>query len=358
MIRLLAVVLAMLPVCATAQDAAAGMAVVARETGFNGIILTSRGTQVVTGVYGQRVPSGITAAGPTAFRVDDLWRWASITKQVVAVIAMQEVAAGRIDLDLPIATYLPKFKGPTAGQITMRRLLRHQSGLPNPSDASDGSSDVPAFYTKGYSGDRNPLTGFCAGVPKGSPADQWSYNNCDFMVAGAVLEAVTHRSWAQLVDERIAKRLKLPSLRTFPRPEPTMAGYENGMPEAPQDLSAYGASAGLSGTINDLWRFDRALMTGALVPPAQLAEMWDGQVELGYIALGQWVYTVPVKGCPAAVRIVERRGQIGGVETRNFILPDKDMVVIAFTNRDGFDFGEIWQGKGFSHDLIAKVACT
>jgi hypothetical protein len=76
------------------------------------------------------------------------------------------------------------------------------------------------------------------------------------------------------------------------------------------------------------------------------------------MALGQWVFSVPLKGCAAPVRIVERRGAIGGVEVRNFILPDKDVVAIAFTNRSGFDFGEVWQGKGFSYDLLSSAACS
>jgi D-alanyl-D-alanine carboxypeptidase len=65
-----------------------------------------------------------------------------------------------------------------------------------------------------------------------------------------------------------------------------------------------------------------------------------------------------LKGCPTPVRIIERRGAIGGVQVRNFILPDADVVVIAFTNRDDFDFGEIWQGKGFAFDLLSAAACT
>jgi D-alanyl-D-alanine carboxypeptidase len=143
-----------------------------------------------------------------------------------------------------------------------------------------------------------------------------------------------------------------------PRQEPTVAGFEDGRPEAQQDFAAYQASAGLSGTIDDLWKFDRALMSGKLLPAAQRAEMWDGQAQLGSIALGQWVFKAPLKGCATPVIIVERRGQIGGVEVRNFILPDRDVVAIAFVNRSGFEFGEVWQGKGFSFELLSAAACA
>ena len=57
------------------------------------------------------------------------------------------------------------------------------------------------------------------------------------------------------------------------------------------------------------------------------------------------------------VRIVERRGGVGGIEVRNFILPDIRRVVIAFSDRAPFAFGEVWQGAGFSHDLLSAAAC-
>jgi CubicO group peptidase (beta-lactamase class C family) len=268
------------------------------------------------------------------------------------------VAGGRKDLDKPISLYLPSFRGPTADQISVRQLLRHQSGLPNPSDMPDGATGVPDFYKRGHQGDHSPVTGFCAGKPAGLPGDRWSYNNCDYMVAGALLEHVTGKPWTKLVAERITRPLGMKSVRAFPRREPTVAGFEDGKPEAPQDLTAYQASAALSGTINDLWKFDRALMTGKLLPATQRAEMWDGQPKLGSIALGQWVFKSALRGCPSPVLIVERRGQIGGVEVRNFILPGRDVVAIAFVNRDGFEFGEVWQGKGFSYDLLSAAACS
>jgi D-alanyl-D-alanine carboxypeptidase len=299
-----------------------------------------------------------TTADVQHYGAHRLWRWASVTKQVVATLVLQEVAAGRIDLDKPVATYLPKFASPNARMITVRQLLRHQSGLPNPDDTAPSPDAVPAYDAPRYKGSRDPLTGYCAGPVKEAPGGNWSYNNCDYIVAGALLEAVTGKSWQRLVRERIAEPLGLKSLAAFPTRQPTVAGLIDDKPEPAYDFAAFGASAGLYGTAQDLWNFDRALMTGKLLPPAQLAELWNGDPKLGFIALGQWVFSVPLKGCAAPVRIVERRGAIGGVEVRNFILPDKDVVAIAFTNRSGFDFGEVWQGKGFSYDLLSAAACA
>ncbi|OYY76683.1 MAG: hypothetical protein B7Y43_14205 [Sphingomonas sp. 28-62-20] len=313
-----------------------------------GDVLTSKGDKIVF--------SATHHTWPVAKQ--NLWRWASVTKQVVATLVLQEVAKGQIDLDKPVAAYLPKFKSANAGLVTVRQLLRHQSGLPNPDDTAATPESVPAYDAPGYTGSRDPLTGYCAGPVKRAPGGNWEYNNCDYIVAGALLEAVTGKPWQRLVQQRIAKPLGLTSLGAFPTGKLIVPGTINGRPEAGIDLNAFGASAGLYGTLADLWKFDRALMTGKLLPDSARAEMWDGQPQLGAIALGQWAFSAPLKGCAAPVRIIERRGAIGGVEVRNFILPDADIVAIIFVDRADFAFGEVWQGQGFSHDLLAAAACS
>ena len=286
------------------------------------------------------------------------WRWASVTKQLIAVLAMQEVAAGHIDLDQPIARYLPQFRSNNAGIATVRQLLRHQAGLPNPDDTADPARPdaFPAYYS-GDAAQRDPLTGFCAGPVTAPPGGRWSYNNCDYMVAGALLQAVTGKPWQQLIQERIATPLQLQSLHAFPARRATRAGTVDGHAEPPVDLSTFGASAGLYGSPADLVRFDLALMNGRLLSPASLATLWDSDPAMGSIALGQWVFDAPLRGCAAAQRIVERRGAIGGVEVRNFMLPGRHIAVAVFSDHAPFAFGEVWQGSGFSFDLLSAVAC-
>ena len=286
-----------------------------------------------------------------------LWRWASVTKQVVATLVMQEVAAGHVDLDKPVSTYLPRFAGTNAKSVTVRQLLRHQSGFPNPDDTAVSKDAIPAYDAPNYSGSRDPLMGYCAGPPKRAPGGNWEYNNCDYVVAGALLEAVTGKNWQRLVSERIARPLGLKTLGAFPTTKAITPGFVAGKPDSGYDFSAFGAAAGLYGTITDLLAFDRALMTGKLLPVEARNQMWDGQPKLGSIALGQWVFDAKLGGCAKPVRIVERRGQIGGVQARNFILPDLDIAVIAFANEAEFEFGEVWQGTGFAYDLLSAAAC-
>lgn len=290
----------------------------------------------------------------------DLWRWASVTKQVVAVLVLQEVAKGRIDLDQSLSTYLPKFASANAGKITVRQLLRHQSGLPNPDDTAVDNNGIAAYYLPDYKGSRDPLRGYCAGPVKAEPGGNWAYNNCDYIVAGALLEAVTGKSWQTLVSERIAKPLGIRSLQPYPSKSLTRGGTIGGKLEPAIDFAAFGAAGALLGSANDLVTFDQALMSGKLLPQKELKQLWDGQADLGYIALGQWVFEASLKDCAKPIRLVERRGSIGGVQLRNFMAPDSQTAIAIFTDKSetDFAFGEIWQGSGFSHDVLNAELCN
>ncbi|WP_017666066.1 serine hydrolase domain-containing protein [Porphyrobacter sp. AAP82] len=278
------------------------------------------------------------------------WRWASVTKQMIAILVMQQVERGRIDLDKPVSAYLPPFGSANAGTATIRNLLQHRAGLPNP-------ADTPAFHEPGFTGSRDPVTGFCAGPVTGPAGGSWAYNNCDYMVLGAVLQAVTGVAWDKLFARDIAAPLGLDTPGAYPGEAWTRWGFIDGEREPRIDLSTYGASAGLYGGLRDIVTIDNALMRGELLGPEALAEMWRGDPALGSMALGQWAFEVPLKGCEGPVKIVERRGDVGAVQVRNFILPDRKIAVVAFSQTKPFDFGEVWQGSGFAHDLLAAAAC-
>jgi CubicO group peptidase (beta-lactamase class C family) len=297
-------------------------------------------------------------------RVGETWRWASVTKQVTATLVLQEVTAGHLALDDTLAARLPAFHGPGAGQITLRMLLQHTSGLPNPDDtAPEATTGVPSFYgRKGLTAATAAADafGFCAGPQKAAPGAGFSYDNCDFIVLGAVLEATTGRTYAELVRERIARPLGLggPALAGDGPPPPMVAGrIDADHAEPPLALATFGASGALYGDPGDLLAIDRGLMTGKLLDAAAREAAWTGNPRLGYVALGAWAFAAPLKGCDGPVRLVERRGEIGGVEVRNLIAPEIGRALVVFADRSDLDFGEIWQGRGLSFDLASAGFC-
>ena len=339
-----------------AIDGAAVSAALNPETA-PGTILIARGDTIVF----ERTVGAVTPAGGGDHQLGQVWRWASVSKQVTATIAMQEVAAGRLDLDAPIIRYLPDSKAPYASRITSRMLMQHVSGLPRNEEGPIGRDDWPTFYSVDLT---SPETGrtWCEGPTTREPLSEFHYGDCDFIMMGAVIEATSGKTYAELVEERIAQPLALSSVGVFPRAEPTVAGFAEGKPETTAfRLENFGAAGALYGTTHDLLAFDRALMTGKLIPDAERAQMWDGKGEYGFAALGQWAFSSALKDCgDTPVRIIERRGFIGGVVLRNIILPELDMVIIMTANRAEAEaaFGEIWQQAGITHDVMRAALCS
>ena len=299
-----------------------------------GEVLVAKGDRVLLDKgYGTLAPGGGAAHQPSA-----RWRLASITKQVTAALIVRSRAAspsGLQSLDVPMGKV-------SEGAVSLRQYLTHHTGLANPDATTPGLDGVPSFYLS-----PKPRLEYCLSRPT-VPGAAFAYNNCDYLVAASFMSPAGE-------DD-----LAWPAGMTMARPGETgVPGFVAGKPEPRYELASFGAAGGLIGTAGAVFRFDRLLMTGTLLSSAALAELWKPEGGRSYQALGQWVFPTTLKECASPRRIVQRDGEIGGVQTRNYILPDDDLVVVVFTNRsaDDFPIGEIWQGKGFAYDLLSAAAC-
>lgn len=304
--------------------------------------------------------SSVITAGPSPAAPDAVWRWASITKQLAAVIAMQEVARGTLDLDAAVSLYWPEWKSPNAGKIRIRDLLLHNSGLPQPDESPPDADGVPAFYRSAAATPPQGAAGFCAGPPRAAPPADFNYNNCDSIVLAEVLARVTGKPFDALVRERLAKPLGLESLGFFslgaPHPHVQPTGEFKEI-DPLLNLGVYGAAGGAYGTIGDLWRFDHALLSGKLLPDRERETMWQSSRDNGFYGFFQWIFPAKLSGCGGDVRIVERQGLIAGIELRNYLLPESGRALILFSRHRPSDYGDPWEGKGFAFDLLSAIGC-
>lgn len=304
--------------------------------------------------------SRILTAGPNPVAPDAVWRWASITKQLAAVIAMQEVAKGKLDLDAPVARYWPDWKAPNAATIRIRDLLLHNSGLPQPDESKADADGVPAFYRSAAVTPAQAAAGYCAGPARAAAPAKYEYNNCDTIVLAQVLARITGKPFETLARARIARPLGMRSFGffTLARPHPHVApNGEFANLDPLLNLGVYGASGGAYGTIADLWRFDRALLSGKLVPATQRALMWQSSRSNGFYGFQQWIFPAKLTGCTGEMQVVERQGLIGGIELRNYLLPATGQAVILFGRHRPADYGDPWEGKGFAYDVLSAIAC-
>ncbi|MGR3934356.1 serine hydrolase domain-containing protein [Streptomyces sp. BRA346] len=257
---------------------------------------------------------------------EEHFRAASITKPFIATVLLQLEAEGRLSLDDSVDTWLPgvvRGNDNDGRKITLRSLLNHTSGLYNYTDDPDfqvnvSGSGFPQHRYDTYAPEDLVAVAMKHSPPGGKP---W-YSNTNYVLAGMVIEKVTGRSYAQEVERRIIKPLKL--RETFfpgtgpkmPKPHPVAYSWlHDDSADAPvhdateQNMSWLGAAGELISTAGDLNRFDRAVKRGRLLPRAQLDEMLNAVPSDGVIEYG---LGVEVATLFCGVKVVGKTGRTNG----------------------------------------------
>jgi D-alanyl-D-alanine carboxypeptidase len=224
-------------------------------------------------------------------------RVGSVTKTFVAATVLQLAGEGRIELDRPVGQYLPDVvPGDVGARVTVRMLLNHTSGI---GDFFYGLFTEPDEVERRryvtVSPRRIVETGLAA--PRtGEPGARFAYSNTNYAIAGLLLERVTGHPAAFEVSRRIIWPLGLWQTY-FPGINPHIFGpHAHGYvvwsgPTDLRDFTEYNMSwawmlGDLISTPADLDRFYRALLTGKVLRPAQLAQMKTTVPEGGGLAYG------------------------------------------------------------------------
>ncbi|GLY14962.1 serine hydrolase [Kineosporia sp. NBRC 101677] len=217
-------------------------------------------------------------------RNKDQYEAGSQTKTFVSVLTLQLVAQGKVKLDAPVEQYLPGVV-PDGKNITVRMLLQHTSGLFNYTEDEDFISGALTDPTRVVT-PQEILKGAFTHKPYFQPGQGWYYSNTNYIVLGELLRKVTGHPVKHLVQERIAKPLKLrDTYLADPFVKDTGPGFAHGYAAEIADskfsytdtsgytLSWAGAAGAVVSTSRDLSTFYSALLSGKVLPAAQLAEM-------------------------------------------------------------------------------------
>jgi CubicO group peptidase (beta-lactamase class C family) len=126
-------------------------------------------------------------------RGDTIFDLASMTKLFTAIAAVQLIEAGRLDLNAPVARYIPAFAANGKGDITILNLLTHTSGLP-----ADPSPSLCTYPTHDQQ-----WAAVYAVTPFAPPNTAYLYSDMNMMTLGKVIETLTGQTLDQVVAQRI-----------------------------------------------------------------------------------------------------------------------------------------------------------
>lgn len=227
---------------------------------------------------------------------DGYFRNGAVAITYVAAIMMKMSSEGHLDMDAPIARWLPNF--PEANTVTPRMLANMTAGYP---DYVADEGFINAFYKNPFrtwtNDDRIAISMqsprlFAAGT-------NWDYSHGGYVILGKVLEAAAGKPLKQLMQDYVIKPMALQhtfSIDTPDIPAPAIHSYtaERGVFE---DATFWNPSWTLPDgavqvtTIDDMARsFDTLIGDTGFLPEGVRAQMLDTRL----IGFGK-----PLDGCRA-----------------------------------------------------------
>lgn len=140
----------------------------------------------------------IPMAGDTVF---DL---ASISKLFTSILAVQQLERGALELEAPVASYLPDFGRAGKQDVTVRQLLTHTSGF---------RAWIPLFRAPTY---EEKVRLVYDEAPVSAPGTAYLYSDLNMISLQLVLEKVTGRALDVLLRDEITRPLGLRRTRYNP----------------------------------------------------------------------------------------------------------------------------------------------
>jgi CubicO group peptidase (beta-lactamase class C family) len=290
---------------------------------------------------------------------------ASLTKPIVTATSIMLLDHdGVIDIDDPVAKYLPSFSEHEKDGVTIRHLLSHSSGLKpwrayhemllqkerKTGEALMGSSDARELII-----DRTVRSALVH-----EPGAAAVYGDLDFIVLGAVVEAVSGQRLDEFCRERILEPLGMTDTFFVPLergsaalPEPLkrrIAATENcpwrdrilwGEVHDPNTSAMGGVAghAGLFSTVDDVMKFGRTIVDvwhgrSDALPGDTLRKFLTRQnlPDSSEWALG---WDTPTAGSSSSGKYFSKDsvGHLGFTGTSLWIDLERELVVVLLTNR-------------------------
>ncbi|WP_045687043.1 serine hydrolase domain-containing protein [Hymenobacter sp. AT01-02] len=324
---------------AFAQSTVEGVLEAAYQAGhFNGSALVVQEGKVVgrvsKGYANLQFAVPITAS--TRFPI------ASMTKTFTTILVLQLMEKSLLQLDDKAAQYVPDLPA-SCQNITLRELLTHHSGLQNEPLLAYKARYSTAEYVKKF-----------VNRPEQTKEPGFNYNNVDYVLLTRVLEVVTHKSYAALLQERIFTPLELHDSGVVREATitPNLAyGYHNYtfgaghktdtlFNDSPVYLSNYAGAGAMYSTPEDVYKLVQGLKshrllsrktTAAYLIKPQDPTYIDGI--RGYPTLGFYFNDRTFPNTP----LLERRGSINGFNSALLMDSSFRKVVILLTNTDTGD---------------------
>ncbi len=312
------------------------------------IAIVGGGTLVAAGGHGT---ADLARGAPVTART--VWPIASLTKSFAALAAMQQVEAGRVDLDAPVTDVLPWLRvcaPDVAPSLTLRRLLTHGGGLGRTGHQDRTREEVPNPYPTR----RALLEALGEARLQSAPGAVYSYSNEGYAIVGHVVETLAGKPLEAVLREDVLARTGMAdsdvtfarwreaSDRAVPYAGEGAGPFDSGerhdgrvVVRLVEDYQTFLSTGGVVSTAADLARYQVATMDyggGALgLSAGGLDAMHAVQRPYGDTGWGYGLgWQVMWSG---ATRVIGHSGGLPGVSNYQLLVPAEGAGVVVLTNR-------------------------
>ncbi|MGE5701881.1 MAG: serine hydrolase domain-containing protein [Clostridia bacterium] len=314
----------------------------AEASGFSGVVLAAQnGRTVFRQAYGW--------ADKEQKRVNTTETYfsaGSLQKSMTAVAVLQLVGEGKLSLHEPISTYLPDYPKEVGDKITLHHLLSHSSGIP------DYLVPELVTYTKAYT--VNEIVDLFKNKPLlFEPGTKFDYSNSNYVLAGLLIETASHMSYEQYMQQHVFGPTGME--HSFLKRQPGMdiaIGYEKGERAEIVDDSLLYACGSLITTVDDLFRYDRAMKENKLISAEQTKLMQHGYTPISRLARIDYGYGWYVSDSFVTLNrpYVWHGGSLPGLRAGLDRIEQDDVTVIVLSN-----FSSDWNIGGFTREIASIV---
>ncbi len=312
----------------------------ANQGRFSGAVLIAKGDKVLLRKgYGKANHELNVANSP-----DMVFRIGSITKSFTALSILQLEEKGKLKVSDPVAKYVPELPAAWSA-ITIDQLLCHKSGIPDFVNAKAYNDFSDSKHVE------NALKEYADKPLLSKPGDVLRYSNSGYILLGRIIEHVTGESYGDYLTANILKPAGMThtthdlAVDVVPN---RASGYRfdgETVINAPHGDSSYPGSAGdLRSTLDDMYRFDRALKSGKLFSNAITTKAWTPyghmiappplpiEADYGY----GWMI-----GQDFGHKYVGHGGWVNGFVSQFTRYPNDDAVIIVLSNFETVTYVQI-----------------